>query len=246
MPIKVRNLNSAADGFYNAYPNGRYHIVTEGGVDEVEWYDPHEPENAKNNAKLLLLRYLWPQNGIAHGLPYWSTLNQFLSYTDSWLTDYINDDLSESNAWLIQLLSPWAWEIWSENPGPYEPVLEADIIEGLQVEAAVKDRNGQWHSIFDVIVSQDDLDVTLADYDDLEQTVDGVESQAESCYDAGDTASSDADDAEQEIDAFPNLSAQTGTIESSTSSLSTDAGQLLTQFSALDARITALEQRITQ
>ena len=246
LPIKVRNLNAAADGYYNAYPHGRYHIVTEGGVDEVEWYEPEEPEQTKNDSKLLLLRYLYPQNNIPHGLPYWQTINQFLSNAETWLEDYIGDELEDDKAWLITILSPLAWEVWAENPGPYQPVLESDIEEGVQVEAAVMDKNGNWHSIFDILVSQDDLDITIADYDDLEERVYTVESQAESCYDDGDTATTDADNAAQTIAAFSDYSAQSNAIENSATSLEGHSGRLLSDLDALEARIAALEQGISQ
>ena len=241
LPIKVRNLSAAADGFYNAYPNGRFTI--EDG--EVVWLEPHEPEQTKNDSKLLLLRYLWPQNNIPHGQPYWRTVAQFLNNAESWIEDYVSQEFGgDDRAWLISLLSPWAWEVWSENPGPYQPVLESEIQEGVEVLAAVMDKNGHWHSVFDIVVSQDDLDVALDDYDDIADRVNDVEPGVQECATNGDYAKDTADDAAQTIANFDDYSNEVNLADYEAGNQSGHAGALLTDFSALDARITALEQGV--
>jgi len=241
LPIKVRNLSAAADGYYNAYPEGRYKI--EDG--EVVWLEPHEPEQTKNDSKLLLLRYLWPQGGTPHGQPYWRTVAQFLNSAESWIEDYVSQKFGDDDkSWLISLLSPWAWVVWSENPGPYEPVLESDIEEGVEVVAAVMDKNGQWHSVFDIVITQDELDVTLDDYDDIADRVEAVESQAQSCVDDGEAASDDADAAEQKLAGYQDYSSDVSAVEAAASAAAGHAGRLLSAFNSLDARISALEQQM--
>ena len=245
LPVKVRNIDAAADGYYNAYPNGRYHIVTSQGVDTVEWYTPHEPEQSKNDAKLLLLRYLYPQNNVPHGLPYWQTVAQFLTNTESWLEDYILERFeNEDKSWLVSLLSPWAWLVWSENPGPYEPVLESEIEEGVEVLAAIKDSSGNWVSVVDIVVMQDELDVTLDDYGDIADRVDDVESQAQSYVDAVMSAQDAADNAAQTIANFTDYTQDVANVDYAAGDVSGHVGSLTTDFSALDARITALEQAV--
>lgn len=193
LPIKVRNITAAADGYYNAYPNGRYHIVTTEGVDEVEWYDPKEPEQTKNDSKLLLLRYIYPQNGIPHGLPYWRTIGQFLTNSVTWTQNYISDSLEDDMSWLIAVFTPWAWEVWSENPGPFQPVLLNP--EGVEIIAAVMDANGNWHSIADILVPAEDYDVALDDFDDIAERAEAAEGQAQSCVDDADAAEDAKDNA---------------------------------------------------
>ena len=245
LPVKVRNIDGGTDGYYNAYPNGRYHIVTSQGVDEVEWYTPHEPEQTKNDAKLLLLRYLWPQNNVPHGLPYWQTVAQFLTNTESWTEDYITDQLGDDDkSWLISLLSPWAWDVWSEYPGPYEPVLESDIEEGVEVLAAVKDSNGDWVSVFDVVASQEDLDVALGDYDDLYDRVGEVEGDATNGTQVGDDAKQIADDADQTIANFTDYSSDVTNLDWEKNDKSGHVASLTADFAALDARISALEHAV--
>ena len=244
LPVKVRNIDAAADGYYNAYPNGRYHIVTSQGVDTVEWYTPHEPEQSKNDAKLLLLRYLWPQNNIPHGLPYWCTVAQFLHNSESWTEDYINETLEDDKSWLISILSPWARDIWSEKPGPYEPVLESEIEEGVEVLAAIKNSDGEWVSILDIVVMQDELDVTLEDYGDISDRVDSVESQAQACVDEAEDAEDTADAAAQTIANFTDYSQNVGLVDGEASVISARVSGLTTDFGDLNTRITALEQRI--
>lgn len=243
LPLKVRNINAAADGYYNAYPNGRYHIVTSQGVDEVEWYTPSEPEQTKNDSKLLLLRYIYPQNNIPHGLPYWSTVNQFLTASTSWTHDYIVDVIEEDNSWLIATFSPWAWQVWSEKPGPYQPVLESDSVEGVEIIAAVMDRQGHWHSILDIVVSGEEYDVALDDYEDLCDRVDSVEALVQGCVDTGDGAEDIADDAAQTISNFTDFSQNVDMVDYESGNIDAHANGLATDFSDLDARITALEQR---
>ena len=241
LPLKVRNLSAAADGYYNAYPEGRYKI--EDG--EVVWLEPHEPEQTKNDSKLLLLRYLWPQGGTPHGQPYWRTVAQFLTNAESWVEDYVSQEFGgDDRAWLIALLSPWAWEIWSENPGPYQPVLESDIEEGVEVLAAVMGKNGQWHSVVDIVAMQDELDVALDDYDEIYDRVESVEGQAQTCVDEGDAASDDADAAEQTIQNFVDFSAQADLVSYEANDKTGHTGQLIQDFDALNTRITALEQQV--
>ena len=243
LPIKVRNINASADGYYNEYPNGRYHIVTSQGVDTVEWYTPHEPEHAKNQAKLLLLRYLYPQEEIPHGLPYWRTIDQFLSTAETWLYDYINDNIEDDNTWLIAILSPWAWDVYNNKPGPYQPVLEADAIEGVEIVAALMDKNGHWVSIFDILASQEDYEVALEDFGDISDRVDTVEAQAQACVDEADAAEDVADDAQQIINNFTDYTQQVDLVDLEAGNQTAHVGGLSQDFADLNTRITALEQR---
>ena len=242
LPIKVRNIDASADGYYNEYPNGRYHIVTSQGIDTVEWYQPHEPEHAKNEAKLLLLRYLYPQNGIPHGLPYWCTIDQFLSNAENWLYDYINATFEDDKTWLISILSPWAWDVYSNKPGPYQPVLEADAVEGVEIVAALMDKNGHWVSIFDIVASQEDFEVALDDFDEISDRVDSVESQAQACVDEADAAEDVADAAQQTINNFTDYTPQVSLADGESSLISARIGGLTSDFADLNTRITALEQ----
>lgn len=243
LPVKVRNINAAADGYYNAYPHGRYHIVTSQGVDTVEWYEPEEPEQTKNDSKLLLLRYLYPQNNVPHGLPYWRTINQFLDNAQTWIYDYIVDVIEEDKSWLISVFTPWAWEVWSQYPGPYQPVLEADAIEGLEIVAAVMDRQGHWHSVFDIVVSGEEYEVALDDYDDLRDRVDDVEAVAQGGVDSGDAAEDIADDAQQTIANFTDYTANANLVDYEAGNTIAHVNALGLDFADLDTRITALEQR---
>ena len=244
LPVAVRNLDAPADGFFDEYPNGRYHIVTSQGVDTVEWYTAEEPEHTKNASKLLLLRYLYPQGNVPHGLPYWRTVAQFLANSDAWTEDHICGQLEDDKRWLISVLSPWAWEIWNENPGPYQPVLDAGSVEGVEIVAAVMDRSGHWHSVFEIVVSQDELDVTLGEYGDISDRVDEVENQAQGCVDEAEDAEDTADTAAQTIANFTDYSQNVGLVDGETGTISARVSGLATDFSDLDRRITALEQAV--
>lgn len=246
LPIKVRNISASADGYYNEYPNGRFHIVTSNGVDDVEWYQPKEPEHAKNNAKLLLLRYLYPQGEVPHGLPYWRTISQFLDNSETWLTDYISESIEDDKSWLISILTPWAWEVWNTHTGEYQPRLEADAIEGVEIVAALMDKSGHWHSIFDIVASQADLDVALTDFDDIKERFETVEAQAQSCVDAADDAEDTADAAQQTIAGFTDYTQNVSLVSYEAGNQSGHVGMLMQDFSALNDRITALEQRLAQ
>ena len=240
LPLKVRNISASPDGYYNAYPNGRYSIE-EG---EVEWNEPTEPEQSKNDAKLLLLRYINKSLGTPHGLPYWVTINQFLHTSETWVEDYAAEEIDNRALWLWSVISPWAWDIYNEQPGPYEPKLTNDPDSETQILAAVKDARGNWVTVADVVVMQSDLDVALEDWQDLSADADAVVTQIENLDEAASSASAMADEAESSASAFVDFTAQAALAESEAQSAAMQAAELLTEFGALDARITALEGQI--
>lgn len=244
LPLKVRNISASPDGYYNAYPNGRYTIESSSGSAEVVWNEPHEPEQSKNDAKLLLLRYINKSLGTPHGLPYWVTINQFLHNSETWVEDYAAEEIDNRATWLWSVISPWAWDVYAENPGPFEPKLTNDEESETQILAAVKDRQGNWVTVADVVVMQSDLDVALEDWQDLSADADAVVSQIENFDDDASSASAMADEAESSASAFTDFTAQAALAESEAQSAALEAGQLLTDFISLDARITALEGQI--
>jgi hypothetical protein len=242
LPLKVRNISAAADGYYNAYPNGRYTIESSSGSAEVVWNEP-TPEQSKNNAKLLLLRYINKSLGTPHGLPYWVTLNQFLHNSETWIEDHTVEEM-ESSSTIADVISPWAWEIYLENPGPYEPKLTNDPESETQILAAVKDASGNWVTVADIVVMQSDLDAALEDWEDLSADAEAVVSQIENLDEAASSASAMADEAASSASAFTDYTAQAALAESEAQSAALEAAELLTEFGALDARITALEGQI--
>ncbi len=240
LPIKVRNIDGGTDGYYNAYPNGRYKIE-EG---EVEWLEPHEPEQSKNDAKLLLLRYINKSLGTPHGLPYWVTINQFLHNAETWVEDYAAEEIDNRALWLWSVISPWAWDIYTENPGPYEPKLVNDSSSQADILAAVKDSHGNWHTVADIVVMQDDLDVALEDGEELSDYAEGAVDRIELLDEVASSASAIADDCESSASSFADYTAQVSAVETSASNITSDLGHYALDFAALDARITALEGQV--
>ena len=248
LPIKVRNFSASADGFYNEYPNGRYRIIHTQEGDEVEWLDPDTEAQAKNDAKALLLRYIWHDGLIMHGLPYWCSVDAFKQLSASWLNDYVAESIDNTTpTWLISILRPWAYDIYNEQPGPYEEVCPFTI-DGKEVLAAVMGRDGEWKSIVDIVVTEEEFDLTLDDWQDLQARAEGI-------YDEFEYSEGELDHLEETIDEndayvahliadydYTQIVAQR---EAEAAQEERQNAAMSNDFDSLDARITALEQSIT-
>lgn len=248
LPIKVRNFSASADGFFNEYPNGRYRIIKTEEGDEVEWLEPDEEAQAKNEAKALLLRYIWHDGLIMHGLPYWFNVEAFKQLSDSWLEEYVLESIDNTTpTWLISILTPWAYEIYNEQPGPYEEVCPFEI-DGKEVLAAVMGRDGEWKSIVDIVVLEEEFEVALAEWQDLKDRADAINDEFENASTTVDHVGENVATIEDEVAHLVedyDYSQTVSTWEAEAEMESDSNAEMDSDFSDLDARITALEQRIT-
>lgn len=244
LPLKVRNIDGGTDGYYDAYPNGRYHIENSSGSDEVVWNSASQPEADKNEAKLLLLRYIHKATGIAHGQPYWRTIDQFAHNAETWIEAYAAEEIDDGAPWFVSVISPWCWEIWQEEPGPYQPKLMDDSSSQAQILAAVADADGNIHSVADIVVMQEDLDVALEDWEELSSNAEEVVSQIENLDAEASSASAMADECESSASSFVDFTPNVTLVEGEANNLSADVGLYGLDFADLDARITALERAV--
>ena len=239
LPLAVRNLGAEADGFYDEYPNGRW--STEQG-EIVENY-PDATAKAKNDAKAVLLRYKAKN---ANGMQYWANIRQFQQATAQWVEDFVGQDLNfQVPNWLIDILMPIAWEIWNEEKGPFCPVCP-DRIGNKEVIAAFMGKGGQWHSIYDIVVEDGELDDPTADYEALAERADYIDRHLADAVEAVNHIGELADELEGWIDAREDYGQEVAAHTAEAAQEAADAAAMANDFSALDARITALEQRVAQ
>lgn len=239
LPVKVRNLTAATDGFFNEYPYGRYKI--EDG--EVVWLEPDETAVAKNAAKALLLRYIDEDLLGTHGQPYWMGVDAFKQFSATWVEEYVTDELDNTTpTWLIAILRPWALEIWSEDPGPFEDKCP-DTIDGKTVLAAVMGDDGEWKSIVDIVVTEEEFELTLDDWEDLRTRADGIVDEVENAETSIDEAGIEVATIEDTVRHLEDFSTAVATWQAEALSEARQNASMDAAFQALDARITALEQR---
>ncbi len=245
LPVKVRNINAGTDGFYNEYPHGRYRIVTEEGEEKVEWLDPDETAVAKNSAKAMLLRYIWHDSLVMHGQPYWCNVDAFKHYGNGWIERYIYDDIdNRTPAWLIAIIRPWAMEIWNQMAEAFEERCP-DFIGDKMVMAAVMGRDGEWKSIVDIVVTEEEFDLAIEDFDALKEWAELVGGQLGYLADCQDMASNECDTIQAQINNFHGFDSEAQWASSEAQRQSGEASGMASDFASLDARITALEQRFS-
>ena len=238
LPLKVRNIDAEADGFFDEYPNGRWRIEH----DELIENPPDAAAKAKNDAKAVLLRYK-AEN--VNGLPYWASIKQFQHNAAEWVEDFVFNSLKfEVPNWLIDILIPIAWEIWNEDKGPFCPVCP-DRIGNKEVIAAFMGKDGQWHSIYDIVVEDGELDDPTADYEALAERADYIGRHIAEAVEAVNHIGELADELEGWIDAREDYGQEVAAHTAEAAQEAADAAAMASEFSALDARITALEQRVT-
>lgn len=239
LPLKVRNLGAEADGFYDEYPNGRWSTV---GGELVE-NTPDATAKAKNDAKAVLLRYKAKN---ANGMQYWANIRQFQQTTAQWVEDFVDQSLNfQVPNWLIDILMPIAWEIWAENQGPFCPVCP-DRIGDKEIIAAFMGKDGQWHSIYDIVVEDGELDDPTADYDALAARADYIDRHLADAVEMVNHIGELADELDGWIAAREDYGQEVAAHTAEAAQEAADAAAMANDFADLDARITALERRAAQ